>query len=245
LEAIVRIPGVRRAELLDTVNRFVVVLRDRNGDRFLCHLPDTGRLARIMPSGTPAYYVEVPRAGRFTGCDVVALKDGDVLVLVDSRLPNIVFHRLIPRIFGEVDVSRYVAREVQVRSPFLWYRADFMILGYGEEPLVVEVKGVNYAIEGIGLFPSARSDRASAQLDALRFLRIWGGARAMIAFIALRSDIEVVKPNADVDPKFARRLCSYKDTIEYRAYKVRGELKGPSIHVYYEGEIPVEPCHNT
>ena len=243
MDVLVRIPGIRRGELLDFFNRFVVMLRSKGGDVIRCYLPDTGSLARMMPTGTPVYYVYViPRLGRFTYCDVVALGDVRSLILVDSRLPNIVFSKLIPRIFGDVDVSSGVTREVQIKAPFLWYRADFIILGYGKEPLVVEVKGVNYAERGVGLFPSAKSNRASLQLEALKFLVQRGGARSMLVFIALRGDVEVVRPNDRVDPKFASRLCSYKHFIEYRAYRVRGELRGSTLFVYYDGEIPVDPC---
>lgn len=242
-DVIVRIPGIKRAELEGMVNMFVATLRTRSGSSILCHLHDTGLLARIMPSGTPAYYVEVPkRGGRFTGCDVVALLDNRTMVLVDSRIPNIVFSRLIPRFFGDVDVSSGVVRELQVKAPFLRYRADFIILGYGREPVIVEVKGVNYARGNIGLFPSAKSERASRQLEALKILSSKSNFKTMVVFIALRSDIGEVQPNIRVDPKFSRRLCSYKDIIEYRAYKVRSELRGSTLYVYYDGEIPVNPC---
>jgi DNA-binding protein, stimulates sugar fermentation len=241
LDVIVRIPGIRRADLEYVDNMFVAVLRGRDGGRFRCHIHDTGRLGRVMPRGTPAYYVEVPRLGRATGCDVVAFGHPRGLVLVDSRLPNIVFSRLIPRVFGDVSVSGGVVKEFEVRTPFMVYKADFLITDHGITPVIVEVKGVNYAENGVGLFPSAKSDRASKQLEVLKLLGE-RGFKVMLAFIALRGDIREVRPNVKVDPKFASRLCSFKHIIEYKAYKVRGELRGSTVFVYYEGMIPVNPC---
>jgi sugar fermentation stimulation protein A len=243
LDVIVRIPGVRRADFEYADSMFVAVLRGRDGSKFLCHLHDTGRLGRITPRGTPVYYVEVSGFRRFTRCDVVALADPGGLILVDSRLPNIVFSRLIPRVFESIGEHGDVVEEFEVRTPFMRYRADFLVVGHGREPVLVEVKGVNYAEKGIGLFPSAKSLRASKQLEILKFLRERGGFRVMVAFIALRGDITEIRPNAAVDPKFSYRLCSFRNTIEYRAFRVRGELRGSTIFVYYEKEIPVNPCN--
>ncbi len=240
---VVRIPGVRRADFEYVRNMFIAVLRGRDDSKFPCHLHDTGRLGRIMPSGVPVYYVEVPRHGRYTNCDVVAFGIGrSDLILVDSRLPNIVFQRLAPKIFKDIGVQGDIVEEFEVRTPFMRYRVDFLITAHGKEPLLVEVKGVNYAEKGIGLFPSAKSERASKQLEILKFLRERGGFRTMMVFIALRGDIREVQPNIAVDPKFASRMCSFKNIIEYRAYRVRGELRGSTIFVYYEKEIPVNPC---
>ena len=241
MDVIVRIPGVRRADFEYMDDRFIAVLRGRDGSKFLCHLHDTGRLGRVTPRGTPAYYVEVHGFRRFTKCDVVALVGPRGLILVDSRLPNIVFSRLIPKVFGDVG-EHDVVEEFEVRTPFMRYRADFLIVSPSREPVLVEVKGVNYAMNGIGLFPSARSERASKQLEILKFLRERGGFKTMLAFIALRGDITEVRPNVAVDPKFSRRLCSFKNSIEYRAFRVRGELRGSTIFVYYEKEVPVNPC---
>ncbi len=237
-----RIPGIRRADFEYADSMFVAVLSTRDGSRILCHIHDTGVLGRIMPRGTPTYYVEVPRLGKVTQCDVVAFAGPQGLILVDSRLPNIVFSRLIPRIFEDVGGHGDVIPEFEIVTPFMRYKADFLVLSRGGEPLLVEVKGVNYAERGIGLFPSAKSIRATRQLETLKFLREHSGFRVMVAFIALRGDIVEVRPNVRVDPKFSYKLCSFRHVIEYRAYRVRGELRGSTLFVYYENEIPVNPC---
>ncbi len=248
LEPVFKVSRVKKGVLKSVISRFTIVLEAKDGSMVSCHVHDTGRLIHYIPRGAPIYYVDVYRTGRTTGCDAVATGDFDNLILLDSRLPNTLFSKLIPLLYESPEHLREVVREFPIRSPIFKYRVDFMILEPGKPPLAVEVKGVNFAdSRGIGLFPSAKSHRASRQLDELRMLRnikVGGlpGFRVSMAFIALRGDISEVRPFRSVDEKFASKLCAYKDIIEYKAYKTRSILKSSTINVYYDGEIPVNPC---
>lgn len=248
MEPIFKVGGVKKGSLRSVSSRFTVILEARGGSTLPCHVHDTGRLIYHIPRGAPIYYVDVYKAGRATWCDAVATGDPDNMVLLDSRLPNTLFSKLIPLLYESPEHLREVVREFSIRSPISRYRVDFMILEPGKPPLAVEVKGVNFAdSRGIGLFPSAKSHRASRQLDELRMLRdikVGGapGFRVSVVFIALRGDISEVRPFRQVDEKFASKLCAYKNIIEYKGYRTRSLLKGSTIQVYYDGEIPVNPC---
>ncbi|MFN4046668.1 MAG: DNA/RNA nuclease SfsA [Acidilobaceae archaeon] len=248
MEPIFKVGGVKRGSLNFVSSRFTIVLAANDVSTVSCHVHDTGRLIYYIPRGAPIYYVDVYKTGRTTGCDAVATGDPNNMVLLDSRLPNTLFSRLIPLLYESPEHLREVVREFSIKSPISRYRVDFMVLEPGKPPLAVEVKGVNFAdSRGIGLFPSAKSHRASRQLDELRMLRnikVGGvpGFRVSMVFIALRGDISEVRPFRQVDEKFASKLCAYRDIIEYKGYRTRSLLKGSTIQVYYDGEIPVNPC---
>ncbi len=243
LESLIKVANVKRGYFRGFAGMFKATLESKTEGFITCHVHDTGSLIRNIRSGTPVYYVNSRGLGRVTSCDIIAARLNDTLVLLDSRLPNEIFYRIARLVY----VDSEIIREFYIKSPALRYKVDFMILKPNIEPMLVEVKGVNYVDNrGIALFPNAKSARASRQLDDLRRLSLMSSSeprfKAMIVFIVLRGDGREVRPYASIDRVFASKLCAYKDIVEYKAYRVRSELKGSTIHIYYDGEISVKPC---
>ncbi|MEN2999863.1 MAG: DNA/RNA nuclease SfsA [Acidilobaceae archaeon] len=228
---------VERGVLLSLENRFVArVLLEGEEE---CHVPDTGSLMRGLRRGTQVFVRRRLGLGRRTSCEVVAAALGEI-VGVDSRLPNLLFAELAKRELG--GLRGEVAEEKLVRGAGISYRADFLLLSPGESPIVAEVKGVNYVDErGIALFPNARSERASRQLDELlRMTR--EGFRALVAFIVMRGDAREVRPYYAIDRSFSSRLCAYRDYIGYKAFMTRFEERNGALSISYLGEVPLSPC---
>ncbi|MCE4603748.1 MAG: DNA/RNA nuclease SfsA [Aeropyrum sp.] len=209
---------------LSRVNRFIVEL-EVGGKMVQCHLHDTGRIDHLVHSGSGEVYVRrVSRLGRRTSCDVVAVRNPieGRIVVVDSRIPN--------RIFAEG--YRYVLGEesyIEAEKDILGSRLDF--LASNPKGLwAVEVKGVNLARGGIGLFPNAPSARAVKHVEVLERLSR-EGVRGLMVFAALRSDVEVFSPNRMVDPRFSRLACSLRGIVEFAGIRVKVEDDGYSIRI--------------
>ena len=234
------IQGVMTGSFLAKQGRFMVEVLLDPGLKAVCHLHDTGRVDHILTSGSRVFVaLRSGRLGRRTSCDLVAgLSKEGVLVLLDSRLPNKLFRRASTVLLGNIS---YIVGEPRLAGA----RLDF-IVGRENEVYAVEVKGVNTAESGACLFPNARSLRAVKHLELLRSLHSMVGSpvRPLMVFVALRGDCSLVKPNRRVDPLFSTLLCNYSSHIEYRAFKVVATYRASEggLHVFYGGEIPVEPC---
>lgn len=93
------------------------------------------------------------------------------------------------------------AADAPVRS-----RMDFYLGGNSRNrSCLVEVKSVTLCRDGVGYFPDAPTDRGTRHLRELT-RGSNEGYRACAVFVAQREDVEVIKPNREMDPAFAGAL---------------------------------------
>ncbi len=202
-----------------------------------CHLHDTGRIDHIAePEKTKVLYrVTKERLGRKTSCDVVAFINGSSVVIADSRVPNAAFKKWYKIVAPWAEV-------VEAEKSLLGSRFDFVLSGNGVLG-VVEVKGVNKAVNGYGVFPNAPSARARRHLETLaRVAR--AGIDAMLVFIALRSDVRAFAPDAPIDRAFAKLMCAYRDIVKYRGVvpDIILDYDNRSVILTNPREAPVDAC---
>ncbi len=226
----------REAVYLGRLNRFTVLL-DSEGDKIECHLHDTGRIDHLAIPGSTRVLVKdrPPGLARRTTCNVVAFLAGEEPVIADSRVPNLAFAKWFRL------VAPWAERAEAERS-VMGSRFDFLLTG-PRALAVVEVKGVNKAVEGYGLFPNAPSARARRHLETLASIAR-AGVEAILAFIALRGDVTVFGPDAAIDRLFASRLCAYRGVVEYRGLVPRIDIEWDArvITLRSPREAPVDAC---
>ncbi len=224
------------AVYLGRPNRFTVIVA-RGGERLACHLHDTGRIDHLAQPGSTRVLVRgrPPSLARRTSCDVVAFIADEGPVVADSRVPNMAFSKWFRLVAPW-------AEGVEAERSVMGSRFDFVLLG-PRGFAVVEVKGVNKAVGGYGLFPNAPSPRARRHLDTLASVAR-SGVRAMLVFVALRGDVRVFGPDAPVDRGFAGRLCAYRGIVEYHGLVPRVEVEWDSGLVVLRDprEAPVDAC---
>lgn len=150
---------------------------------------------------------------------------GEVWVSVDTRYPNKLFARALEdRAICEFSAYTGIRREYPVpvhlvsvharedthapnqESPAVRRRPasriDFFLTGYGVVPALVEVKSVTLCRKGVGLFPDAPTERGTRHVRHL-MESVEAGYLGYVVFIAQRGDVDVIMPNAEVDPEFA------------------------------------------
>ena len=216
-------------------NRFTVTLK-KGSKEIMCHLHDTGRTDHVLkPMGSRVLYRARPHTlKRRTSCDVVAALDAaGGLVVLDSRVPNLVFKQFYKEIFGPDAAIREEPRLPGSRPDF--------IVSTSRGLWVVEVKGVNLADHGVGLFPNAPSERARKHVQILATMRSLGYSPALV-FVALRGDVERFKPNWKVDRRFYSLACSYRGIVELLGVKTRIVLDEASknVRIEFRGVTEVE-----
>ncbi len=90
-------------------------------------------------------------------------------------------------------------------------RMDFFLKGNGSMPsCLVEVKSVTLCRDGVGFFPDAPTGRGVRHLRELA-RGAQEGYAAFAVFIAQREDVEVVRPNREMDPAFADAMKEAQD----------------------------------
>ena len=224
-----------RGSVVERPDRFVLEIDDPLRGRIRCHLHDSGRLPQLAVRGRTVYYRMKPRRlSRKTSCDVVAFEYNNVIVLGDSRFPNMFFEKIISDLYGG---DAEYKREVSI----LGSRVDF-IISTSSGIRLVEVKGCTLVEDGICLFPDAPSERAVRHVETLYRISKSVGIVGEIVFMAMRSDAMIVMPNTRIHRVFSQKLCSYIDTIEVSAHRVVGVIVGGredyTLEVFYGGSLP-------
>lgn len=209
-----RSASLREARFRERRNRFLAVV-EMDGDAVLCHLPNPGRLRELLRPGARVYLTRREGSGRKTAYDLVAV-EGEVLVSIDSRLPNVAVRELLQEgRLWEFSGYREVSSEIAVGEG----RLDFLLRN-GQD-CYLEVKSCTLVVEGVALFPDAPTERGTRHLKELSQLAA-GGQRSAVMFVVQRPDATLFKPNDATDPKFGKALRgAHRRGVEVYAYRCR------------------------
>lgn len=224
-------PALIPARFQKRLNQFLVEV-DTGGGTVTAHLADPGRLVELLRPDAACWIRPVSSAGRKTAFTLALVQAGGVWVSVDTTLPNrLVEIALRAGAIHEFRDYTLVRREVrQGRSRF-----DFHLMSAGMD-ILLEVKSVTMARDGVALFPDAPTTRGARHLRELQAAS-GQGFMGTVLFLVQRPDVRLLRPNAAIDPVFASRLAeAYRRGIEVLAYTAAPDPAG----IRLGRRIPVE-----
>lgn len=185
---------------IERVNRFIAHVRIE--DRIeAVHVKNTGRCKELFIKGVTVYLEESDNPDRKTRYSLISIYKGDLLINLDSQVPNLVVYEAIRD--GRLELFKglkMLKREVTFGdSRFdLYYETDTK-KGY------IEVKGVTLESDGIAMFPDAPTTRGSKHIHGL----IDGqskGFQNYIFFLIQIPKVHTFRPNYATDPVFGKSL---------------------------------------
>ncbi|MFQ6013078.1 MAG: DNA/RNA nuclease SfsA [Thermoplasmata archaeon] len=199
----------------ERLNRFLVRVR-RSGQSRLCHLPNPGRLRELLQPGARVLLRRRPRSRRKTGFDLVAVRQGEVWVSVDTRLPNQAVRGWLTQ--GALPEFRDYP-VVRPEAPLGESRIDFLLRD-GRD-CYLEVKSCTLVEDGIALFPDAPTVRGRRHVETLT-AAVAEGLRAAVLFVVQRPDAATFRPRDETDPAFGEALRQARARgVEVYAYRAR------------------------
>ncbi|WP_432401082.1 DNA/RNA nuclease SfsA [Wukongibacter sp. M2B1] len=216
---------------LKRVNRFIAhILVD--GQMEVVHVANTGRMRELLLEGAKVIVRKVDNPNRKTNYDLVMVYKNEILVLIDSRMPNILLEKALreERIeyFGKYD---YIKREVN-------YRKSRFDIGLSNrmENVLIECKCVTLVKENsLATFPDAPTERGRKHIYELIEAKD-EGYRAAVFFIIQREDAKNFTPNRDMDPDFADAVkLAYEAGVEIYAYVCKVSPR----EIRLKGKIPI------
>ena len=197
-----RYERIEKAVFLERPNRFIAYAMIR-GQKETIHVKNTGRCAELLRAGAVIYVQESLKAERKTKWDLIAVEKGDVMVNMDSQIPNRVAQEWIEagNLFGE---APYVRPETTYGNS----RFDLYVEADGRK-CFIEVKGVTLEEDGVARFPDAPSERAVKHVEEL-CRAVKDGYEAYILFVIQMKGIRYFTPNMDTHPAFGEALRKAK-----------------------------------
>ncbi|MGL4791322.1 MAG: DNA/RNA nuclease SfsA [Anaerotignaceae bacterium] len=185
---------------LERPNRFIAMV-DINGIVEKVHVKNTGRCKELLVTNATVYLQESDNPNRKTKFSLICVKKGDMLINMDSQVPNRVVEEAILEgkieEIGEVD---FLKREVTYeKSRFDIYYEKNGVKGF------VEVKGVTLEEAGVGMFPDAPTQRGEKHIRELIKAKK-EGYEASILFLVQMKGVKVFTPNYKTDMPLAKAL---------------------------------------
>ncbi|AXF57556.1 DNA/RNA nuclease SfsA [Salicibibacter kimchii] len=193
-----------KAAFLERPNRFIIRARKEDGETVTAHLPDPGRLIELLTPGRILWlrYVDQPKRKTQWSAVLCESVDSRAYVSLDTTLPN----RLITQALKEKRIdSLKTYHYVRAEYSFASARWDFL-LENERGPMLLEVKSVTLAVDGVAYFPDAVTARGTKHVEKLRRIQHEGTHQTAVLFVVQRDDVTSVQPATHIDPTFSSAL---------------------------------------
>ena len=193
-----RYANVTEAVFLRRPNRFIAEV-EINGKTETVHVKNTGRCRELLIPGARVWLTESKNPARKTKYDLIAVRKGDMLVNLDSQIPNSAAAEWIQKggLFSDLTSLR---REVKYGDS----RFD-LYLEHGGKRAFVEVKGVTLEQDGVARFPDAPTERGVKHVEEL-IRCLDDGYEAYLLFVIQMQGVRRFEPNWATHPEFGEAL---------------------------------------
>ena len=221
-----RLGEPEQAVFLSRPNRFIAVIRTKEGEEARCHVADTGRLREILTPGRPLL-VTKNRPGMKTAYRLIAAK------MEAWSLINTSIHSAITRTAISRGVLGTVPETVKAEVAYGKSRLDFCVEG----KLWIEQKSSNLLIGSHCRFPDAPTTRGKRHVEELIRL-VKEGQEAMILIMGTRQ-CHCFWPS-ETDPDFAQVFQEALEAgVRFHGFKVTVDEAANAIT--YQGLLPLCP----
>ena len=219
---------IKQAIFKNRPNRFQAYIMI-DGKEIMVHVPNTGRCKEILVPNCTVILRKEDNAIRKTPYDLIAAYKDNILINIDSQIPNkVVYEALRNKKIEKLLGFNIISRE----KTFGNSRFDFKLEDEEGNIYFLEVKGVTLENNGETLFPDAPTERGKKHiLELVEVKKASMGAG--ILFLIQTEDVFKFSPNYETDPKFGEALKLAKEHgVDIFAYNCKVteeeiELKNP------------------
>lgn len=191
---------VKAAKFIKRPNRFLahVIVDDKEE---IVHVKNTGRCREILLEGTSVILEEATNKNRKTNYSLIAAYKGEVLINIDSQVPNtVVYEGIKDKKIKEIpEVTKLTREVVYGNSRFDLYFETKEQRGF------IEVKGVTLEVDGVALFPDAPTERGCKHVYEM-IKAVDEGYAGYIFFLIQMKGVNYFTPNVIRDPKLTEAL---------------------------------------
>ncbi|MGN0607773.1 MAG: DNA/RNA nuclease SfsA [Oscillospiraceae bacterium] len=218
--------NIRRGKFISRPNRFIANV-EIDGEVCVCHVKNTGRCKELLIKGCTVILEESSNPARKTKYDLIAVYKGDLLINMDSQVPNKCAAEFIPQLFENVTLIKPECTHKNSRFDFY--------IETPQDKIFLEVKGVTLEENGTVKFPDAPTERGVKHLKELTEC-VSEGYGAYVLFVVQMNRAERFMPNFDTHPEFGQAL---REAVQagVKALAYRCDVAEDSIEIC--GEVPV------
>lgn len=227
------VPELQSAVLLRRYKRFLADVQLPNGSNITIHCPNTGAMTGCSDPGSTIWYStsDNPKRKYPHTLEIVENAQGHK-VGVNSAFANRLVEEWLDQDKLEL-LSGYADIQREARIPDESGRFDFRLTATDRVPCYVEVKSLTLLVgrgrgpeRGQGLFPDAKSKRATKHVRALHRC-VEKGDRAVLLFCVQHTGIHRTGIAGKIDPEYhAAVQLALAAGVEVLAYAADINVKG-------------------
>ncbi len=194
--------STKSAVFISRPNRFISHVLVEGRDEVV-HVKTTGRCREILQEGATVILEEASNTNinRKTKYSLIAAYKGNVLINIDSQVPNMaVYEGIRAGSLKEFQDITKLSREVTYGNS----RFDLYFESGGQKGFI-EVKGVTLETDGIAMFPDAPTERGSKHVYEM-IKAVEEGYAGFIFFLIQMKGVTHFTPNTVRDPEFTKAL---------------------------------------
>ena len=187
-------------------NRFIAQVRI-HGEEETVHVKNTGRCKELLVPGVKVILEDCShQRNRKTKYSLIAVWKGNLLVNMDSQVPNaVVFEAIAKNKIKGLENINYLKREVTFRRS----RYDLYFESEREKGFI-EIKGVTLEEEGICMFPDAPTERGTKHvLEMIEAVK--EGYIGILFFLVQMKGPKLFQLNWQMDPVFSEAVNAAKE----------------------------------
>ena len=183
-------------------NRFIAYV-EIDGKAETVHVKNTGRCKELLTDNATVYLSVSDNPQRKTKYDLIAVKKGELLINMDSQIPNDVCEKWLKKGF-------LFSRNAIIKREYTYKKSRFdFYIEDGERKIFLEVKGCTLENNGIASFPDAPTERGVKHIREL-ISALGDGYEAYILFVIQMKGISEFRPNDKTHNAFGDALREAK-----------------------------------
>jgi sugar fermentation stimulation protein A len=216
-------------------NRFIAYV-EIDGKAETVHVKNTGRCKELLTDNATVYLSVSDNPQRKTKYDLIAVKKGELLINMDSQIPNDVCEKWLKKgvLFSE---NAIIKREYTYKKS----RFDFYIED-GERKIFLEVKGCTLENNGIASFPDAPTERGIKHIKEL-ISALDDGYEAYNFFVIQMKGVTEFRPNDITHKAFGDALREAKSKgVKILAYD--SVVTPDSIEIDKKVNVNLDTCED-
>lgn len=196
---------------MERPNRFIAHV-EIDGKIEVCHVKNTGRCRELLQKDAVVFLQIADNKDRKTKYDLIGVKKGDMLVNMDSQIPNKVVEEWIRS-------DRTLFQDPVIRPEKKYGNSRFdLYVEDGRRRAFIEIKGVTLENDGIASFPDAPTQRGIKHIRELQRAKE-EGYEAYVFFVIQMKGVHRMQPNWNTHRAFGEALVeAVKAGIKVLAY---------------------------
>jgi len=222
-------PPLIKGKLIKRYKRFLADIVLDDGVEITAHCANTGAMTGCAPENANVWLSvsDNPKRKYPHSWQLVEVRPG-VMACINTGLTNKLAHEaLLQNQITELAGFDECRSEVPYGDE--GSRVDFL-LRFADQQVFVEVKHVTLSTEeNVGSFPDAVTKRGQKHLREL-IQQVKSGDRAVLLFIIMRTDVNLVTPADSIDAEYGRLLReAVREGVQVIAYGAKIDPTGISI----------------